>query len=273
VVHTRGFGSAGHDYSYQRTQQATYLAKEIKSALIAVLASSQRRLEETEFNIELKSSLPATTQIFDAGRWSHYAVVEVSAPGSCDMEFIIAVSLVVNSIKQVDFVTVEGIGIEPPCYLANQPNEPTPSIVQQQRCRRADPGMDADYANSVLGANGAGIVLTDIEYNWGVNHEDLHINLEYPPGFTPASPTYAPHGTSVLGCIIGGDNGFGVEGIAREATVQLYTEHSLENGYDRARAILVHSYMWAHTVLANLTLIKPLHPRGLILLFFHAGCS
>ena len=82
----------------------------------------------------------------------------------------------------------------------------------------APTGVDARYAWTVPGGNGAGVRFVDIEGGWRTTHEDL-------PGlFTQIGSQYNDlgwrnHGTAVLGEIVGAANGYGVTGIANAASV------------------------------------------------------
>ena len=112
---------------------------------------------------------------------------------------------------------------------------PTPDFSGQQGFRDAAPG----------GIAGAGMTFVDIEYDWTLAHEDL----ELPPttNIDTAATLYNPwpsdpglafnHGTAVLGEIAGGDNGYGVTGIAPAATAFVAPEYTVEFGSNRARAV------------------------------------
>jgi len=76
-------------------------------------------------------------------------------------------------------------------------------------------GIDADYAWTVPGGNGAGVKILDVESSWNLHHHDLPAPF-YVGGF--ANPL-GSHGTAVLGVIAARDNGFGVTGIAHGAEI------------------------------------------------------
>ncbi|WP_224371229.1 AbfB domain-containing protein [Hyalangium versicolor] len=82
----------------------------------------------------------------------------------------------------------------------------------------APTGVDARFAWTVAGGNGAGVRFVDIEGGWRTTHEDM-------PGlFTQLGSQYNDlgwrnHGTAVLGVAIGAANGYGVTGIANGASV------------------------------------------------------
>jgi hypothetical protein len=104
-----------------------------------------------------------------------------------------------------------------------------------------DPGIGALEARA-LGATGAGVRLSDCEYGWEVDHEDLMdrvITME--PGQTPmpevASYGWDDHGTAVLGETSAVDNGYGVTGLAPDADVAVFPEWTVEEGGRRTTAI------------------------------------
>ncbi|HSH00739.1 MAG TPA: S8 family serine peptidase, partial [candidate division Zixibacteria bacterium] len=85
----------------------------------------------------------------------------------------------------------------------------------QDHLRPAPDGVDADYAGTILGGDGSGVKVIDVEGGWLTSHEDLSAN---PPFVTIGGQIGAldwrNHGTAVMGEIMGVDNGFGMTGIA-----------------------------------------------------------
>jgi hypothetical protein len=84
-------------------------------------------------------------------------------------------------------------------------------------------GIDADYAWTQTGGNGAGVTVCDLEYGWNYNHADLtqavgsQINpntIYYPAGAD------TNHGTAVIGEMISDNNGWGTTGICYGATLK-----------------------------------------------------
>jgi len=87
-------------------------------------------------------------------------------------------------------------------------------------------GIDAEYSWEFDGGNGEGVTIYDIELDWNLEHEDLEmardVKFLLPDGHKNAARVGdAPHGTAVLGEMIGTDNGFGVKGISYGASVGL----------------------------------------------------
>ncbi|MBK8167725.1 MAG: VCBS repeat-containing protein [bacterium] len=83
----------------------------------------------------------------------------------------------------------------------------------------APAGINALYAWSQTGGNGAGVTVCDIEYDWNYNHLDVTkaLGSQLIAGCTDpfagtATPS-APHGTGVVGVLASDSNGWGTTGI------------------------------------------------------------
>jgi subtilisin family serine protease len=102
---------------------------------------------------------------------------------------------------------------------AAQPS-PTPDFTPRQGYLAPAPvGIDAKYAWTVRGGRGAGVRIIDCEWSWNFTHEDLASHCGGAAVGTPDAAEDDNHGTSVIGAIIGNDNGFGVTGVAPDATL------------------------------------------------------
>lgn len=77
-------------------------------------------------------------------------------------------------------------------------------------------GIDARYAWTVRGGNGAGVKIVDVEGAWNTRHEDLP-NFFYRGGEQFEGLDWRDHGTAVMGVMVGRANGYGVTGIAHGA--------------------------------------------------------
>lgn len=86
---------------------------------------------------------------------------------------------------------------------------------QQAYLRPAPDGVDADFAHTISGGDGAGVKVIDVEGGWLVSHEDIVGNPPFVTlGGQIADQSWRNHGTAVIGEIMGVDNGFGITGIA-----------------------------------------------------------
>jgi len=101
----------------------------------------------------------------------------------------------------------------------------------------APTGIDARIGWTRSGGRGQGILVVDIEFDWRDTHEDLESVLGTQMCFTPNSPAEIEHGTAVIGMIAGGDNAYGITGIANQVDVGLVTHLPDGMSYSVARAI------------------------------------
>ncbi len=125
----------------------------------------------------------------------------------------------------------------PPADLAPT----TPDYTGEQGYLGADPGIDADFAHA-QGITGTRLRLSDCEYGWDVDHEDLvdlPVHVEPDQTVHPDVAVYGwdDHGTAVLGETSAVDNGYGITGAAPGAEVYAFTEWSVEAGGRRVDAI------------------------------------
>lgn len=149
-----------------------------------------------------------------------------------DAEFFI-VEQQLRTDPAVEWVFVPHSVVPPP------PAE-TPNFVPFQEYLLSNPGMDiVSYWEE--GFWGTNMTIADVEYGWGLFHEDLqgaYWNLE--PDFIPHPDVetlgYEDHGTAVLGLLAAQENGFGCTGIANQAHLELITEYP-QSGWDRPSAI------------------------------------
>lgn len=138
----------------------------------------------------------------------------------------------------VEFVTTEADRVPPPADIAPT----TPDHSGSQGYLGPDPGIDAEYAWTTWGLSGAGVRVSDCEYGWDGDHEDLvDGGIIFESGQT--SPSWVVengwhhHGTAVAGEIFGQDNGYGVTGIASGAEFAVFPEWSNEEGGRRVTSI------------------------------------
>jgi hypothetical protein len=101
----------------------------------------------------------------------------------------------------------------------------------------APEGIDARDAWTRPGGRGEGVFLVDIEYDWTDTHEDLESALGQHYCGTPNSAENVEHGTAVIGEIVGGDNGYGITGIASQVDLGLVTHTPNGLSYNVAEAI------------------------------------
>ncbi|MBN2693962.1 S8 family serine peptidase [bacterium] len=112
-------------------------------------------------------------------------------------------------------------------------------------------GADSQFGWDFEGGAGESVTVTDMEYDWILNHEDLNftdatlydengVNLTGTPIIREAYPDYQAehHGTSVLGEIAAKRNGFGVTGMAHKSNIKVVSSYTREYGYSNGDAII-----------------------------------
>lgn len=102
--------------------------------------------------------------------------------------------------------------------LPPSPHLSTPDFTGQQQYLQATPiGLDAPSAWAQPGGRGENMRYIDVELGWTFNHEDFNLLRQFYAGGADNDPEYVPHGTAVMGEVVGMNNGFGVTGFASNA--------------------------------------------------------
>jgi hypothetical protein len=83
-------------------------------------------------------------------------------------------------------------------------------------------GVDADYAWTQPGGNGAGVTVYDLEYSWNYNHADITKALGSQINPNPIIDPFSDnnHGTAVIGELVSDNNGWGTTGICYGASLK-----------------------------------------------------
>lgn len=162
------------------------------------------------------------------------AIVEVPGDDPAELERI---GERLQALGGIEFAAIETLGAPPPEDLPPT----TRDLVANQTYRGPDPGMDVDYAWT-QGARGAGVKLSDCEYGWDPEHEDLRdIDLHLEPGQTIHPTVFSngwdDHGTAVVGVTSSVPNAYGTSGAAPDAEVFTWPEWTLEQGFRRVTCI------------------------------------
>src|SRR5688572_7300943 len=141
-----------------------------------------------------------------------------------------------NALDAVEYVWLEPLEVPPPGDIA-----PTTENYVAQQTYRGAMGIDAEFAWTQQ-AKGAGVRLSDVEYGWTYDHEDLvdrSLNPEPNQTVDPnvAAYNWDAHGTAVIGETSAVDNGYGMTGLVPDADVFTYSEWTTQGGHRRAEAI------------------------------------
>ena len=128
-------------------------------------------------------------------------------------------------------------------YLAWEPAPPptegseTPDFTGEQAWLAAVDGLGFPEAALWPGGRGEEVVIGDVEYGWDPLHEDL-ITTAGAGTWGWDSGAYPFHGNSVLGQLVGADNGFGIVGAVPDAGLLVLSPYADAATYDVAAAIV-----------------------------------
>jgi len=132
------------------------------------------------------------------------------------------VARLVNQLNRCDAVEiahpvpmVEPAVIVPTTAGATASPPRTPDFTDQQDYLYEPPvGLDAPAAWAMAGGRGELMKFIDVELCWTEDHEDFEFPNNFYQGGAPQDPGYEPHGTAVLGEVIGSHNDYGIDGFA-----------------------------------------------------------
>ncbi|MEM7203758.1 MAG: S8 family serine peptidase [Planctomycetota bacterium] len=115
----------------------------------------------------------------------------------------------------------------------------TPNFSVQQGYRAPAPsGIDALAIEQLTGAWGSGLTLTDIEWGWRFDHEDLsQLRGDALLGPPSSSSSFDDHGLAVIGEIAGDPDAWGISGLIPDIHVRVATAFP-SSGYSVAQAIV-----------------------------------
>ncbi len=165
-------------------------------------------------------------------------LVRVDVPEHWSQDTIDAVTRQLRGTAGVEFVVLRGDPPPPPVDL----EPPTPSLLDGQGYLLSDPGIDVLGARA-MGYSGAGVRLSDVEYGWNAEHEELNeLDLHPEPGQTVAEQAlargYAPdHGTAAIGMLVAAPGRYGIDGIAPDLEIYTFPEWTEEEGFRREAAV------------------------------------
>ena len=193
-----------------------------------------------------RSVLSKSITVIPKPEWTYYVNGDINVP-------LEDVSQQLKNLSIVDAVYIKPAS-SPPIYFDNKSfagklrtEGRAKKIVDnltanQTYLNEAPNGVDARFAWSIAGGNGANVNVIDLEGGWNFNHEDLSTNSNgLISGFNwIANDGWLQHGTAVLGVIGGDTNSFGISGISPEASLGAVSIfHTSENDFDTAKAIVI----------------------------------
>jgi serine protease len=215
-----------------RAQDWELVSMDPRIQAVAVLCSDAR---VEPLLLQSKESLLALRQRgVDRGAW----------PPAPDMSLWFRVRC--NSTEQRDQLVMELRSAQGVSHCYAQPAPAIPPTMLQAPTDWTDTqdyfdaptnGTHMYAVGSVLGARGRDVRMTDCEYDWVIDHEDLGLPSSRILGGTPIGG-WSDHGTAVLGEIWAQDNGFGMTGGTINCEVWMSTEYSSTFGFNPTQAII-----------------------------------
>lgn len=154
-----------------------------------------------------------------------------------DYTHLKSVLQVLNSLSFVEVAYPISKPVIPPADIPPQTDDYSSF---QGYFESAPQGTGVFEVSSLPGANGEGIHVVDVEYNWHSGHEDLE---KCASALIPNAGTlyndndFAYHGTAVLGIIFAGNNGYGMTGAAFNGNCHFSPGYTSEYGYNIAHGI------------------------------------
>jgi serine protease len=138
-----------------------------------------------------------------------------------------------DGLRSEELATIlMGWGIVEEAYADSEPTDPfpvdptdDPRRPNQGYLDPAPNGINAEYAWSRPGGDGANLALVDLEQGWTLNHEDLGGHGAFLL-FGSISNSSRAHGTNVLGVICALDNSWGCIGITPNIATVYVVSHS-----------------------------------------------
>lgn len=165
------------------------------------------------------------------------AHVEAVAPAAA-REHVIALARALHGLPGVEYAELESRDMPPPPPAVDLAPV-TPLLEHLQTYRAAATGVNVDFVWNTYGIRGdAGLRVTDCEYNYNPDHEDLAGLVQLQAGVVSKYTAFGnDHGTAVLGVLSSGWNAYGTTGSVPECEAWFFPEYSnLESGFQSRAA-------------------------------------
>lgn len=139
------------------------------------------------------------------------------------------------ALDAVEFVTLTSLDVLPPPPVL-QDIAPPSELLTSFQTYRGNSGILMDWAWTNHQTKGLGIRVTDCEYAYNANHEDLSTLVTPQAGVNSYFTGFGDdHGTAVLGVLTAGENAYGMTGMVPGASTWFYPESSVVNGQSQSR--------------------------------------
>ncbi|MBE7493929.1 MAG: S8 family serine peptidase [Verrucomicrobiaceae bacterium] len=165
------------------------------------------------------------------------AHVEVVAAQNA-REDLIVLARQLHALPEIEYAELESLD-RPPPPPAVDIEPPTPLLVGNQTYRGATSGVNVDHVWNTYGIRGdASLRVTDCEYEYNPDHEDLSGLVQMQPNVVSMYTAFGHHhGTAVLGILASGWNAYGTTGSVPECVTRFYPEYStLTTGFQSRTA-------------------------------------
>ncbi len=185
-------------------------------------ATSQTATEEDITNLESRGLANTGTMPADL------AGTLLVRSAKSDPAGVMAAARALQSLPSVEFVSVTSRDEPPPPPFAYDIAPPTPLFDLHQKYR-GSLGININWAWGRHGAKGRGVRVTDCEYCFNWQHEDLRGLVAPQPGVSnfyyfkdSRGVPSDDHGTATLGVLKAGENNYGVTGTVPLADAHFY---------------------------------------------------
>ncbi len=224
-----------------QTDKATQLEIDEINWLTETVKAKQQRL----FNQNSEQELDNSRQTGEDNTFKElpdlnsYFIIELKGLNKLQVEYL------VDELNNLNVVEIAYVPSKFSLPVIGKPQDKAPvtgNLTTRQGYLDAAPaGIDARWAWQNRKARGNGIRLTDIEYAWNLDHEDL--GFDSTDILNPDEAIYldqdfrskaTKHGTAVMGELIGANNTYGVTGIANQVDISLWRDNGLINGRTNA---------------------------------------
>lgn len=207
--------------------------------------------EEQLADLEMRAALRSGNAQPDLGGFVEAVVVDPTP------ERVMELATLLNVLPEVEFVEITSVDRLPEPPASDVP--PTSSLLtSNQAYRDSLQGIDVAYAWNKHNAKGhASLKITDCEYAYKPNHEDLSGLVTLQPGVvTMDTFDGTDHGTAVLGILGAADNAYGMTGSAPLCPLYFFAEQAtMSGGATQSRSACVTAAL-ANSAVGDLVMLE-----------------
>jgi hypothetical protein len=162
-----------------------------------------------------------------------------AVPAQTDKEAVWAAANALQALGSTEFVTLSSLDQPPPPPMPFDIAPPS-ELLSAAQTYRGGMGINIDEAWRLHSAKGAGVRVTNCEYSFNSNHEDMAGLVSTQPGATSYNSFFGDdHGTAVLGILVAAENSYGMTGMIPQTEAYFYGELGTVNGAQQSRSACV----------------------------------